>query len=384
MKAFKFKLYASKHNRKLSRRIEVAACIYNHCIALHKRYYRLFGRHLSENVLKKHLTNLKKQPRFHFWNELGSQAVQDVVERIERGYKLFFENRKRHVKSAPPSFKKRSRYHSFTLKQAGYKYDGANRVKIGKKTFRFFKSREIEGKIKTLTVKRDAVGDFYVIFVCESEAGSGFVTRTGKSVGYDFGLKRFLTASDGNDVISPLFLHENMRKIQIAGRALSTKQRGSNNRRRARLVLARLYHHVAAARDDFHWKLALELVRKYDIICLEDLNMKALQKRFGKKIGDLGFADFVIKLKRQAKKHGTLIVSADRFFASSQTCSKCGRKNVDVRDLRVRQWTCPECGTVHDRDRNAAFNIHAEGLQILRGQDIVLQEESLSDDRYAA
>jgi len=384
MKAFRFKLYASKHNRKLGRRIEVAACVYNHCIALHRRYYRLFGRHLAENALKKHLTKLKKLSRYSFWNELGSQAVQDVVERIERGYRLFFENRKRHVRSAPPSFRKRNRYRSFTLKQAGYRYEGGNRIRIGKKSFKFFKSREIEGRIKTLTIKRDAVGDYYIIFVCESESGPGYVTRTGKSVGYDFGLKLFLTASDGEDFSSPLFLHDNMKQIRIAGRELGKKKRGSNNRRRARLRLARQYRHVAAARDDFHWKLALEIVRKYDVICLEDLNMKALQRRYGKKVSDLGFAEFVGKLQRQAEKHGAVVITVDRFFASSQTCSVCGRKNAAVRDLRIRRWTCPSCGTIHDRDRNAALNIHAEGLRVFRGRDIVLQGESLSDGSNAA
>ena len=384
MKAYKFKLYASKRNRRLARQIEVAACIYNHCIALHKRYHRLFKRHLSENDLKKHLTKLKKQPRFRFWNELNSQAVQDVAERIERGYRLFFRNRKHHVKSAPPSFRKRSRYRSFTLKQCGYKYDGGNRVRIGKQSFRFFKSREIEGEIRTFTVKRDAVGDFFIIFVCEGDTGQRSVRRTGKSVGYDFGLKRFLTASDGNDVASPLYLLENMKKIRLLNRRLSLKRRGSNNRRLARLRLARLHRHVAAMRDDFQWKLALDIVRRYDVVCLEDLNVRALQRRFGRKIGDLGFSGFVDRLKCQAAKHGTEIVFADRFYASSQTCSGCGRKNGDVKNLRVRQWTCPECGTVHDRDRNAADNILAEGLRLLRWRGIVPIGEGLQDGSNAA
>ena len=355
MKTFKFKLYASKHNRKLGRRIEIAANVYNHCIALHKRYYKLFDRHLNANALKKHLTKLKKQRRFAFWSQLGSQAMQDIVERIDRGYRRFFDDRKRGVRSGPPTFKKKYKYRSFTLKQCGYKYDGDNRITIGKRVFRFFKSREIEGEIRTLIVKRDATGDFYVIFTCETEERRTFVERTGKSVGYDFGLSLFLTASDENDVESPLFLHEEMKEIRKLNRNLSKKKKGSNNRRRARLELARAYRRVAARRDDFHWKTALDIVRRYDVVCLEDLCIKGMQRRFGKKIGDLGFSGFVRKLKYQAEKHGKTVVRTDRFFASSQICSDCGSRNRELKDLRIRRWVCPECGGTHDRDRNAAW-----------------------------
>ena len=141
-------------------------------------------------------------------------------------------------------------------------------MKIDKRVFKFFKSREIEGVIKTLMVKRDAVGDFYVIFVCEAGQRQISTVRTDKNVGCDFGLKRFLTSSNGDDVDSPLFLHKMMRHVRKLGRNLSKKAKRSANRERTRLALAREHRHIAACRSDFLWKLALEMARKYDVVCL--------------------------------------------------------------------------------------------------------------------
>lgn len=207
MKTFCFKLYKAKRNRKLHRQINAAGLIYNHCIALHKRYYRLYHKSLNVYALQKHLTKLKKIPRFSYLKEIGAQAVQDITQRIDRAYKLFFRNLKQKVRTAPPSFKKVRKYKSYTLKQAGWKLLEGNAVRIGTQKYRYFKSRGIEGTVKTVTIKRDALGDLYLYFVCET-AENEVLARTGKSVGYDFGLTQFLTASDGNDRSPALFQGE--------------------------------------------------------------------------------------------------------------------------------------------------------------------------------
>lgn len=363
IRTYSFKLYSSKKNRKLHKQIDIAALVYNHCIALHRRYYRLFKKFLNASILKKHLTKLKKLPKFSYMLEIGSQSVQDVVERIDRAYKLFFYNLKTKIRTAPPSFKKIVKYKSFTLKQAGYKFLDGNKLKIGKTVYKYSKSREIEGKIKILTIKRDALGDIYIYVVCEQNQNEVFA-RTGKSVGYDFGLKKFMTASDGNDIVSPLFFRENSKVIAKANRNLSRKKKGSNNCRKAKLALARLHKKVSNQRADFHWKLANFLVGKYALICIEDLNLRAMQRLYGKKVSDLGFSEFVRILEYKASMTGSRIIRVDRFYASSQLCSKCGYKNSELKDLKIRKWQCPACGMVHDRDRNAAFNILAEGERI--------------------
>lgn len=362
MKTYKFKLYQSEHTSSLHRLINVAGLIYNHCIALHKCYYRLFRKHLNRYALQKHLTKLKKLAKFSYINELGSQAVQDVTDRIERAFQLFFRNVKCKLRCSPPNFKKVRQYKSFTLKQAGWKLnEEEHTLTVNSRRYRYFQSRRISGKIKTVTIKRDGLGDFYVYIVTDA-TDFEVRTRTGQSVGFDFGLKKFLTASDGNDVISPLFFAQSAKLLQQACRELSRKRKGSNNRRRAKLKLARLYRKIYNRRHDFHFKLARKLCIEYDTICIEDLNVKAMHRRYGRKIGDLAFSEFVSILKCEASRFGTTIIEVNRFFASSQICHCCGERNPAVKDLSIREWTCPKCGVTHDRDLNAAINILNEGL----------------------
>lgn len=364
IKTYCFKLYKSKRNKKLHKQINIAGLIYNHCIALHKRYYRLFHKSLNVYKLKRHLTKLKRLSRFAYLKEIGSQAVQEIAQRIDRAYKLFFRNLKHKIRTAPPSFKKVSKYKSFTLSQSGYKYIGEdNSIIIRGQKYRFFKSREVEGRIKQLTIKRDTLGDIYIYFICENRENE-VLARTGKSVGFDFGLKTFLTASDGKVIEAPLFFKKNAMKIVKANKMLSRKAKGSNNRKRAKLALARLHKQVANQRKDFHWKVANKLVGEYALICLEDLNIKAMQKRFGRKISDLGFSGFLLKLEYISQKTGTTIVKVDRFYPSSQLCSKCNYQNKKIKNLRIREWICPKCGTTHNRDRNASVNIEQEGKRI--------------------
>lgn len=363
MKTYCFKLYNSKRNKKLHRQINAAGLIYNHCIAIHKRYYRLFKKSLHKFVLQKHLTKLKKRAKFSYLKEIGSQSVQNITERIDRAYKLFFRNQKHNVRSAPPSFKKIRKYKSYTLKTSGWKLLGGNVIRIANQKYRYFKSRDIDGKVKTVTIKHDALGDIYLYFSCETNENE-VLTRTGESVGFDFGLKIFLTGSERKNIISPLFFKQNAKLIVKANRNLSRKQKASNNRQKARLNLARLHKKVTNMRRDFHWKTAQYLTGKYALISIENLNLKAMQKRFGRKISDLGFADFVNKLKYETQKAGSNVVEVGNFFPSSQLCSNCGYQNKELKELRIREWTCPKCGKHHDRDLNAAINIKKEGERI--------------------
>lgn len=368
MRAYVFKAYASKRSRKLHRQIDVASHVWNHCIALHKRYYRLFGKHLNQFRLMKQVTRLKKLPRYSHWKELGSQAAQDIVQRIEKGYKLFFQNLKKKSgrKVRPPSFCKRAKYRSFTLKQAGYCLSG-NTLVVGKQQYRFFKSREIEGKIKTLTIKRDALGDIFFVFVTDGEH-QVFPAASGKSAGMDFGLKDFLITSDGTRIKSPEPLKMALKQLKRASRNLSGKQKGSNNRKQARVRLARIHKKVADRRKDFHFKLALELSRRYSVIAIEDLNLTGMKALWGRKVSDLGFASFMDILEHQARKTGCNIVKINRWYPSSKTCSVCGSINESL-SLRDRIWTCA-CGTTHDRDINAAINIQRVGTSTLGLGDV--------------
>ena len=368
MKTYKFKLYNSKKNKHLYSQINLACEIYNHIIALQRRYYRIYGKYVSVYTMQAHLTKLKHLPKYHHWYQLNSQAIQDIADRIDRGYKLFFQNVKKGIRSAPPSFRKRRKYKSFTLKQTGYKLFPSNRIQIGKVVYKFSKSREIAGKIKTVTIKRDMLGDIYLFIVTDVEE-SREAPRTGEIVGFDFGLKTFLSASNDLDVESPLFFKQNRQLVRKAHQQVSSKVKGSSNRRKALDNLNRVYRFISNQRDDFQWKLANELTDKYDILCFETLNIKAMQRLWGRKINDLSFSSFVLKLKYLAAVKSKTLVFIGRFEPSSKTCSACGYIYKEL-TLKERSWLCPECHTQHDRDRNASYNILRVGASTLGLGDV--------------
>ncbi|WP_337885546.1 transposase [Fischerella thermalis] len=365
MKTLKFKLYQHKRNRHLKRTINAAGVIYNHCIAIHRRYYRMFGKYLSCAKLQSHIAKLRK--RNSFWQQVGSQAVQDICQRIDKAYQLFFKHNKKGVR--PPGFKKVRKYKSFTLKQAGYKFLGGNRVKIGNRVYQFWKSREIEGTVKTLTIKRTNIGELFMIVVVDCGSTPEVNLTTDNIAGFDFGLKTFLTCSDGTKIESPQFLKQALNAIKRANRQHSRKIKGSSNRERARKDLARKHEYVTNQRRDWFWKLAHELTDKFDILCFETLNLKGMQRLWGRKISDLAFGEFLKILEWVAKKKNKLVIYIDQWYPSSKACSCCGNV-LESLDLSVREWRCPSCQSINGRDDNAARNIQAVGASTVGIGDV--------------
>ncbi|MFH1602812.1 MAG: transposase, partial [Pseudomonadota bacterium] len=319
IKTYKFKLYRAKRNEHLHQRIDIAGIIWNHAISLHKTYYRLTGKHLNQYELMAHIVKLKKRPAYAFWNLVGSQAIQDVVQRIERAYMLFFRNLKAGVKTAPPGFKKIKRYSSFTLKQAGWKLLGGNRIRIQDRVYKFSKSRDIPADAHTLTIKRDALSNLWLYFVVETPEDQSSRAMTGNSAGFDFGLKAFLTLDDGSVIESPLCLHQALAELKLAQQSLARKVKFSHGWQKARLVVARIYARVVNKRRDFFFKLAHELTDKYDYLYFEDLNMRGMMRLWGRKVGDLARSEFMGILKYIAGNKGKIVHLVDRFYPSSKT-----------------------------------------------------------------
>ena len=369
IKTYKYKLYKTKRLKHLRLLIYISADIYNHCIALHKRYYRLYHKSLNKFVLQKHITKLKRLSRYNYWNELGSQAIQDITERIDKGYKKFF----RHENKRPPTFRKKRKYKSFTLKgTVGYKLNG-NILTIKARNYKLWLSKDIDGDIKTVTVKRDSLGDFWLLVsACVENIEPVSHAASGKSVGIDFGLKTFLTlggrhldfADKEREIQSPLYFLKSIGRIRNLSRMLSSKKKGSNNRKKARLNLARLHRRIAFQRDDFFHKLSNRLASEYEYVFTEDLNLKGMQRLWGRKVSDVSYGRFVGILS-----YKTNVVKVDSFYPSSKECYDCGYIKKDL-NLKERFWVCPNCGKTHHRDRNAADNIHREGTSSLAG-DIV-------------
>jgi putative transposase len=375
----KYRLYKSRRHNDLHGTTTLAGRAYNHAIALHKRYDKLTGKHLNPYALMKHLTRLKKRPHYAWLNDIPSQALQDVVPRIEKGYQLFFKSVRGQIKTKvrPPSFKKSRHYKSFTLKQAGYKFledkkPGAGRIRIGGKVYKFVKDRELVGPVKTVTLKRDKLGNFYVCIAQEVETPE-FKPTTGQMAGFDFGLKTFLTVHDGIEtypIESPQFFKQALSQVRQANRALSRKQKGSHHRRQAKRHLAQVHQRVANRRQDWFFKLAHELTDRYDVLVFETLNLRGMKRIWGRKVSDLAFGTFLKILEHVACKKGKQVHDIDRFYPSSKTCSHCGHRYKDLK-LSERWWRCPGCHKIVDRDGNAAVNIFREGASSLGRASVI-------------
>jgi putative transposase len=357
---FQFKLFGCKRLRHLYRTINVAAEIWNHAVALHRRYYRLFKKTLPKARLQAHLAKLRNRKMPH-WKAVGSQSVQAITDRLYLGWEAFFRG---DIKR-PPTFRKRRKYRSFTLKQCGYRVLGHGRIRILGRNYRFNQSRAVAGIIKTLTVRMDALRDIHITFSCDNVPQPAEAPKTGLSAGADFGLKDFLTLSTGERIAAPQPLKARLRRLRKAGAALSRKQKGSKSRNRARLDVARLHRKVANVRSDWQWKQARMLLVMFDILVFETLNIKAMQQLWGRKVGDLGFADFLSKAGWMAKKLGKDLIKIDQWEPTTKSCHLCGYRQ-DM-PLITRTFQCRSCGNVEDRDLNAAYNIWEAGRRLRSG-----------------
>lgn len=370
MKAYKFKAYRHSRNRKLKARIDIAGEVWNHFIALQRRYYHWHGKYISYGRMSKHLTKLKHLVKFANWSDVGSQALQNVLERMDKAYAFFFseyKNGNRRIR--PPGFIKRKKYSSFTLKQTGYKKLSGNEIEIAGQKFKYSASREISGRIKTLTIKRDTIGNLWFIFVTDF-AGESIDTQGKTSAlriaGFDFGLKIFLAGFDGTEYLeieSPQFFKQGRNKLRQANRKFSRKKKHTKSFTKARITVAKIHAAIVNRRNDFQWKLANKITDDFDVLVFEDLNLKAMQKLYGRKINDLAFYGFLKKVQYYCMQKEKQFVKIGRYFPSSKLCGDCGTINEHL-NLHQRDWQC-DCGRKHHRDRNASMNIRAEGISAL-------------------
>lgn len=351
MIAYKYKLYRTDKTKHLDRMLSEACFVWNHALSLQKRYYRLYGKYISDSRMRKHFAKRIKR------NLLHSQTVQEIIDRLDIAYQRFFE----HLAKRPPKFRKAKDFSSFVFRQGGYSLNGnVLTINIIKKRFKFSLSRPYAGKVKTLTVKRNNLGEFFIVMALDQSPQSIGKTHNGASVGIDFGLKKYMTLSDGTTVDNPQFLKSGLCQLQRKSRNLSKCVPGSHNRERKRLDLDRHHEKVVNQRNAFQWQLAHRLCQQYDRIFIEDLRLTGMSAMWGRKMADLAHGAFVLKLQYVATKYGVTVHKIDRFYPSSKTCT-CGYVNHGLQ-LHERTWVCPECGTVHKRDLLAANNILRQGI----------------------
>ena len=351
MIAYKYKLYRTDKTKHLDKMLREASFVWNHALSLQKRYYRLYKKYISCKRMQAHFA--KRIDRYL----LHSQTVQEILQRLDEAYMRFFN----HLAIRPPKLKKAEHFSSFLFKQGGFKLDG-NKIRINKilKTYKFSLSREYHGKVKTVKFKRSPLGEYYIIVTTDAVGDTYGKSHNGASVGIDFGLKTYMTMSDGTTVENPRFLKTDLHSLQKKSRKLSMSKQHSHHREQRRKELNRLYERIVNKRNAWQWQLAHRLCSQYDLIFIEDLRLTSMTKLWGRKMSDLAHAEFVNKLEYVAGKYGVTVHKIDRFFPSSKTCT-CGYVNKEL-TLRDRHWTCPECGTRHHRDELAACNILRQGI----------------------
>ena len=361
------KLFQDKTLRHLHDECNICGVVKNHFLALCMRYYRRYGKGLSYSKMSKHLTKLKKLEKYKHWNIPYSWSLQNVLKRLAQSFREMKTLDRGH-----PKFKSCKKHKGMTFRgeqvkieklldaQKNERNHPTYRIRLNGRWYRFALHRKIQGEIKEVHVTRDTLGDVYITLT-EDYSEIKYEPKTGKAEGFDFGIKDFLTGSDGKPYTSPMFYKHNAKQLAEAQREHSRKVKGSNNKERSRKQVARIHKKTANQRADHHWKLAIDLCRSFDILFFEDLNLRGMKALFGKQVSDLAFGEFIRKLKHQSHKRIRSVLKIGRWSPTSKCCSVCGHKNETL-TLSDREWQCPKCHTHLERDQNAALNILKEGV----------------------
>ena len=357
-RAYKFRIYPNKEQRVMfAKTFGCVRFIYNRMLADKIAHYKETGQTLQT-------TPAQYKTEFEWLKEVDSLALANAQLNLQSAYKNFFSQKRVGF----PKFKskKKSRKRYTTNNQNGSVRIENGKLKLPKVGFvKIVQHRSMIGKIKSVTIEKTPTNKYYASILVEYENQVPEVELR-KFIGLDFSMHDLYVTSEGERANYPRFLRKSERKLARLCRRHSKRKLGSQNRERMRLKVCLMYEKITNQRLDFLHKKSYELSKDYDAVCIETLNMRAMSRalKFGKSVADDSFGKFRDMLDYKLYFRGKKLVKVDKWFASSQLCSKCGYKNAQVKDLKVRDWKCPSCGAEHDRDINAAINIREEGKRI--------------------
>lgn len=358
LKSYKYKLKPNEDQIVLlNKHFGSIRFVYNYFLNERKKEYETNKNTINYYDNAKSLTELKKQEEYSWLNEINSQSLQDSLKNLETAYKNFFR-----FKKGFPRFKSKKSRNGFTVPQFVKLENGKLKIPKFKEPIDLILSRSFEGIIKQCTISKTPTNEYFVSILVETEHKK--LDKTGKSVGVDLGIKDFVITSDGYKYKNNRYTKKYERELKKHQQHLSRKTKGSNRYYKQKLKVANIYKKITNSRLDNLHKVSTELIKKYDLIVLEDLNIKGMVKnhKLAKHISDASWSKFIELLTYKAEWNDKEIVKIDRFFPSSKTCNCCGYINQNL-DLSIREWTCPSCKTKLDRDLNASINILKEGYK---------------------
>jgi putative transposase len=361
-RAYKYRFYPSDEQKHiLARTFGCCRYVYNWALRQRTDAYYQHGERLYYEGTAQRLVTLKKQEETIWLNEVSSVALQQALRHLDTAFRNFFEGRAQY-----PTFKKKRNQQSATYASNAFTWNG-HALTLAKMDvpLPIIWHRPLPDGCKpsSATVTKDEADRYFVSILVEEDMTP--LTVVNKQIGLDLGLKSMVITSNGHTHGNPRFFAQEEKKLAKAQRRLAKKKKGSKNRTKARLKVARLHKKIADRRRDYQHKLSTQTIRENQVVCLESLQVKNMVKNhcLAKAISDVGWSEFVRQLQYKAQWYGRTLVKIDKFYPSSKRCFDCGHI-LDSLTLDVRSWICPACGVVHDRDINAAKNILAAGLAV--------------------
>ena len=368
LRAYKYRIYPNKKQQELiNKTIGCCRFVYNYYLNKKIELYKTEQKSINYNACANDLKNLKNQ--YEWLKEVDSISLQQTLKDLDTAYQNFFRRIKNGEKEVGfPKFKtKKNPKQSYKTQNVNSNIKiKNNKIKLPKLGLvKFANSRCFNGRITSCTISKTNTGKYFVSVLVEEEIQE--LSQNNNVIGFDLGVREYMTISDGEIINNPKILSKYEKKLIKLQRQLSRKKIGSNRYKKHSKKIAKLHEKIRNIRTDFLQKLSTRIIQENQLIISEDLNVKGMVQnhRLAKAINDVSWSEFIKMIEYKANWYGRTYHKINRFYASSQTCNICGYKNVDTKDLNVRKWVCPECGTNHDRDNNAAINILNQGLKEL-------------------